>query len=88
MKTKLLIFSTLFNIENKSLKVNAYPFFINISSKGDPTTTTKMTTREVQSTPKGQVDKRTNGEGHSIDEEYLLPTMIIAAVASRAALMA
>ena len=61
--------------------------FINISFQGDPSTT-KMTTREVQSTSKGQEVKRTSGKGRSIDEGYLLSTIVIAAVASRAATMA
>ena len=54
----------------------------------EPTTTTKMTTKKVQETSKGQKDERTRSKGSSINVGHLVSSISIAAVFSRAAMIA
>ena len=88
MKTKLLIVYTLFNILFKVSFYSLYSYLYNTLFQVEPTTTTKMTTREVQETSKGQKDERTRSKGSSINVGHLVSSISIAAVFSRAAMIA
>ena len=86
MKTKLLIVYT-FKIFKVSL-YSSYSYLYNTLFQAEPTTTTKMTTRKDQETSKERKDESTRSKGSSINVGHLLSSISIAAVFSRAAMIA